>query len=296
MTVAISTGFGERLENAHRVNNSRLCVGLDPDLNLVSPGQVEDLNRALIEATADIASAYKPNMGIYESLEEGAYGTIKSTLGLIRDHSPGVPIIADLKRADIGLCGDAYATTMLNYGFDAVTLQPYMGSDSLMPFLKNEGLGVFILCKTSNASSVELQDVRLDSGKFFYEHVAELAQNRWNVNGNVGLVVGATYPEEIRRVRAICPEMPFLIPGVGAQGGDIGETVASAMNSTGSGFTINVSRQIMYSAVDSRGKIHLDEAGRQEMRRTALTLRDEINRQVEMNSKSQRKALQLATS
>ena len=295
MATAISTSFGEKLENAYRLNNSRLCVGLDPDMGLISPKQVEELNRALIEATADLACAYKPNMGIYESLEEVAYGTIRSTLGLIRDYCPGVPIIADLKRADIGLCGEAYAKTMLNYGFDAVTLQPYMGSDSLMPFLKNESLGVFILCKTSNPSSLELQDVRLESGKFLYEHVAELAETQWNFNGNVGLVVGATYPEEIRRVRAICPEMPFLIPGVGTQGGDIGETVSSALNSNGSGFTINVSRQIMYSALDSNGKIKLDEIGRQKMRATALKLRDEINRQVSLNHESNRMTLQFVT-
>jgi orotidine-5'-phosphate decarboxylase len=295
MATAISARFQEKLEDACSSNNSRLCVGLDPDLSLISVDEVVEFNRVLIDATADMACAYKPNLGIYESLGRESFDVLEATLRLIRDRCPGIPVIGDVKRADIGLCGDAYAKTMLDYGFDAVTLPPYMGSDSLNPFLKNEDLGVYILCKTSTPSSIELQNVRLESGKFLYEHVAELARDVWNSNDNVGLVVGATYPEEIQRVRAICPHMPFLIPGVGAQGGDIGKTVSSAMNSNGSGFVINVSRQILYSAKDSDGNLALDASAVQRMRNTALKLRDEINRQVSLPRESMPAALELST-
>jgi orotidine-5'-phosphate decarboxylase len=295
MATAISARFQEKLEDACSSNNSRLCVGLDPDLSLISVDEVVEFNRVLIDATADMACAYKPNLGIYESLGRESFDVLEATLRLIRDRCPGIPVIGDVKRADIGLCGEAYAKTMLDYGFDAVTLPPYMGSDSLNPFLKNEDLGVFILCKTSNRSGVEMQDLRLESGKFLYEHVAELAETQWNSNNNVGLVVGATYPEEIMRIRQICPQMPFLIPGVGAQGGDIGETVSGAMNINGSGFIINVSRQIMYSAKDSEGNLELGASAGKRMRDTALEIRDEINSQVTLARESMRTGIELST-
>ena len=280
MATVISATFQKKLENACCVNNSWLCVGLDPDRKLVDDDKIVELNKAIVDATADLACAYKPNLAIYESLGKDGHSVLERTLDYIRDRSPATPIIGDAKRGDIGLCGNAYADTIIGYGFDAVTVNPYMGSDALKPFLQNEDLGVFILCKTSNPSGVEMQDLRLESGKFLYERVAELAETQWNANDNVGLVVGATYPDEIRRVREICPQMPFLIPGVGAQGGDIRDTVSSAMNSNGSGFVINVSRQIMYSGRDSEGNLRFDTSAGQRMRDTALEIRDEINRQV----------------
>ena len=280
MATVISATFQKNLENACCVNNSWLCVGLDPDRKLVDDDKIVELNKAIVDATADLACAYKPNLAIYESLGKDGHSVLERTLDYIRDRSPATPIIGDAKRGDIGLCGNAYADTIIGYGFDAVTVNPYMGSDALKPFLQNEDLGVFILCKTSNPSGVEMQDLRLESGKFLYERVAELAETQWNANDNVGLVVGATYPDEIRRVREICPQMPFLIPGVGAQGGDIRDTVSSAMNSNGSGFVINVSRQIMYSGRDSEGNLRFDTSAGQRMRDTALEIRDEINRQV----------------
>ena len=285
MVTATIANFNQKLENACRLNNSRLCVGLDPDLDLIShdPGKVVELNNALIDATADLACAYKPNLAIYESLGEDGYKVLKSTLSYIGKRCPGVPIIGDAKRGDIGLCGDAYAKTIVDYDFDAVTVNPYMGYDALKPFLNREDLGVFILCKTSNPSGMELQDLRLASGKLLYEHVAELAETEWNGNDNVGLVVGATYPREIRRVREICPQMPFLIPGVGAQGGDIGQTVSSAMNGSGYGFVINASRQIMYSAKDASGNLSLNEAASQRIRQAALKIRDAINHEVKLD-------------
>lgn len=284
MSAATATNFDEKLENAYRLNNSRLCVGLDPDLSMISPDKVIELNKVLVDATSDLACAYKPNLAIYESLGREGYEVLEATLRCIRDINPSIPIIGDAKRGDIGLCGDAYSKTMLDYGFDAVTVNPYIGLDALKPFLDIEDLGVFILCKTSNPSGAELQDLRLASGKLMYEHVAELAETRWNWNGNVGLVVGATYPSEIRRVRKICPQMPFLIPGVGAQGGDIEQTVSSAINDTGGGFVINASRQIMYAAKDANGKLSLGQTASQKVRQVALHIRDEINRQISVTT------------
>ena len=295
MTTVISATFQNKLENACGVNNSWLCVGLDPDRKLIDDDKIVELNKAIVDATADLACAFKPNLAIYESLGKNGHSVLERTLEYIRDKSPATPIIGDAKRGDIGLCGNAYASTILGYGFDAVTVNPYMGSDALNPFLENEDLGVFILCKTSNPSGAELQDLRLESGRFLYEHVAELAETQWNTNNNVGLVVGATYPEEIQRVRKICPDMPFLIPGVGTQGGDIGETVSSAMNNDGGGFVINVSRQIMYSAKNSVGALDLDASGSQRMRETALGLRDEINRQVSLIREPLTHGLRLST-
>ena len=295
MATVISATFQKKLENAFDVNDSWLCVGLDPDRNLIEDDKIVELNMAIVDATAGLACAYKPNLAIYESLGKDGHSVLERTLDYIRDRSPLTPIIGDAKRGDIGLCGNAYADTILDYGFDAVTVNPYMGSDALGPFLENEELGVFILCKTSNPSGVELQDLRLDSGKLLYERVAELAETQWNVNDNVGLVVGATYPDEIRRVRSICPQMPFLIPGVGAQGGDIRDTVSSAMNSDGSGFVINVSRQIMYSGAGPEGNLEFDTSARRRMRDTALKIGDQINRQVGIARESEMASVELST-
>lgn len=283
MAVANRTNFDAKLEDARRLNDSFLCVGLDPDLSLIDPNQVVRLNKMLVDATADLACAYKPNLAIYESLGDDAHKTLLKTLDYIRRECPDVPIIGDAKRGDIALCGESYAKTMFEvYGFDAVTANPYMGEDALEPFLRHGDRGVFILCRTSNPNSGDLQDLRLESGKYLYEKVAELAEDAWNENDNVGLVVGATYPEDIRRVRDICPDMTFLIPGVGAQGGHLERTVSSAVNSDGSGFTINASRQIMYSAKDANGEIAFDEAAHLRVREAAINLRHEINRQVRL--------------
>lgn len=280
--MSVSSAF-YKLEKASTLNNSRLCVGLDPDLALISNDKVADLNRFLIDATYDLACAYKPNLAIYESLGEDGFQALDDTLHYIRERCPEVPIIGDAKRGDIGLCGDAYSKTMYQiYEFDAVTANPYMGLDALKPFLDCENLGVFILCRTSNPSSHAIQDLQLTSGQLLYERVAELAEHEWNENGNAGLVVGATYPEQLAKVREICPEMTFLIPGVGAQGGDIAQTVFGAMNSSGGGFTINASRQIMYSAKNDEGKLALDDAAAQRVRQAALKIRDDINHYIHL--------------
>lgn len=278
--------FFEKLALASQKNNSLLCVGLDPDPQMILPdtntNNVVALNRLIIEATVDLACAYKPNLAIYESMGIEGLSALQQTLGLIRQADPDIPIIGDGKRGDIGTCSLAYAQTLLeNYKFDAVTVNPYMGSDALKPFLDRKDKGVFVLCRTSNPGGMEIQELMVVQGgasivRPLYEIVAELAL-KWNKNGNVGLVLGATYPEQILRIREICPNMLFLIPGVGAQGGSIEKTVRSAVDAEGRGFIINVSRQIMYAARTPTGTQSKDSEAVRKMRHVARQLKNEIN-------------------
>jgi orotidine-5'-phosphate decarboxylase len=198
----------------------------------------------------------------------------------------GIPVIGDGKRGDIGSTAEAYARALFDvYGFDAATVNPYLGGDALAPFLERADRGVFVLCRTSNPGGADLQDrlIAADGGaRPLYEVVAELARDRWNAHGNVGLVVGATYPEELGRIRQLCPDMTFLLPGVGAQGADVAAAVRNALDKGGGGFIITSSRQILYA---SSGKDYAQAA-----RRAAQALRDEINRQreVALASRSER--------
>ena len=282
--------FFRKLAKASEANNSLLCVGLDPELHLLLPDvslpradPVVDLNRLLVEATAPFACAYKPNVALYESLGKEGISALEQTLKIIRETSPETPIIGDAKRADTANCGPAYAYTLFQvYKFDAVTVHPYMGYDTVSPYLEHKEKGVFILCRSSNPGGKDLQELRvMEEGDQFarplYEHVAELA-NRWNTNHNVGLVVGATYPEQISRIRDICPNMTFLIPGVGPQGGDIQETVRNALDCRGSGFIITASRQIMNAAKTPKGKYSLSLEAEKRVGREARRLRNEINK------------------
>ena len=260
--------FSEKLEQAARKNGSLLCVGLDPDPAFMPIDHVADFNRAVIEATAGFVCAYKPNLAFYEALGETGYGVLRETLAAIpRD----IPIIGDGKRGDIGNTAKAYARALFDdLGFDAITVNPYLGGDSLEPFLERDDRGVFILCRTSNPGARDLQDlaVATDSGaRALFEVVAESAR-RWNSRGNVGLVVGATYPEELRRVRQICPEMTFLVPGVGAQGGDVAAVLEAGLDASGGGLIINTSRQVLYA---SRGQDFAQAAAE-----AARRLRDDI--------------------
>jgi orotidine-5'-phosphate decarboxylase len=275
--------FAEKLSSAAVKNKSLLCVRLDPDLSMIPAESVLSFNKLVIEATIDCACAYKPNLAIYEAMGRDGLQALDKTLETIREMAPWIPIIGDGKRSDIGLCSFAYAKRLFDeYKFDAVTVNPYMGPDALTPFLERRDRGVFVLCHTSNRGAVEIQELMVvrkgeDVARPLYEVVAELA-GEWNTYGNVGLVVGATYPEQIARVRKICPDMQFLIPGVGFQGGDIARTVEGAMDSRGMGFTISVSRQIMYaSRTPGNARITPVEAMKK-MRRVANHLRDEINR------------------
>jgi len=267
--------FLEKLLNAARTNRSLLCIGLDPDPELMPWGDVAEFNRAIIDATQDLVCAYKPNLAFYEVLGVDGLKALEKTV----DYIPAdIPVIGDAKRGDIGSTARAYARALFEtLGFDAATVNPYLGYDSLEPFIEYREKGVFILCRTSNAGSAHFQDLLLceksakagEGEKPLFEVVAQRARE-WNTFGNVGLVVGATYPEELRRVRQLCPQMPLLIPGIGAQGGDLASAVRYGVDDQGEKAIISSSRQIIYA---SKGKDFAEAA-----RGAALELRDEINR------------------
>ncbi len=253
--------FMEKLLQASQKNNSLLCVGLDPDPELMPPVKLVDFLPEIIEVTSDLVCAYKPNLAFYEALGLEGLAVLKEVL----EHIPAeIPIIADAKRGDIGNSSRKYAQALFDrFGFDAVTVSPYLGEDSLRPFIDYADKGVFILCYTSNPGASDFQTF----GEQFplFELVARKAKG-WNTHENVGLVVGATQIEGLKRVRELCPEMPLLIPGVGAQQGDLG----SAVRYGGEKAIISSSRQILYASRDS------DFASA--ARREALRLRDEMNR------------------
>jgi orotidine-5'-phosphate decarboxylase len=238
--------FTDKLLNASRKNESWLCIGLDPDAERMPEVDVLQFNKAIVEATSDLVCAYKPNLAFYEALGTQGLVTLEKTI----KHIPGhIPVIGDAKRGDIGNTAKAYAKALFSIlGFDAATVNPYLGHDSIEPFISYRDKGVFILCRTSNKGAADFQDRRID-GLPLYEVVAQKAKE-WNIHGNVGLVVGATYPEQLKKVRSICPEMPLLIPGIGAQGGDLASAVRYGVDAQGEKATINVSRQILYASCE----------------------------------------------
>ncbi|MDY6917958.1 MAG: orotidine-5'-phosphate decarboxylase [Chloroflexota bacterium] len=259
--------FLEKLLAASRANNSLLCVGLDPDPELMPAVSVAEFNRRIVDATSDLVCAYKPNLAFYEALGHEGLKALEETVACIPDH---IPVIGDAKRGDIGSTARAYATALFgNLAFDALTVNPYLGHDSIEPFIEYQGKGVFIVCRTSNPGSADFQALQLREPSItLYEAVALRAQE-WNTRGNIGLVVGATFPDELRRVRQLCPEMPLLIPGIGAQGGDVAATVRHGVDSSGERAIINSSRQVIYA---SREKDFALAA-----RTVALRLREQIN-------------------
>jgi orotidine-5'-phosphate decarboxylase len=239
--------FLDKLLAAMDGNRSALCVGLDPELDRLPahlPRNAEGViafNRALIEATSDLVCAFKPNIAFYEALGAAGWHALNATLRAIPAH---IPTILDAKRGDIGSTAQAYARAAFDeLGADAITLSPYLGGDALAPFLERRDRGCFVLCRTSNPGGADLQDLVLADGEPLYRHVARLAGERWNANGNCGLVVGATYPDELAAVRAICPDLPILVPGVGAQGGDY----ATVRRLGGPRTIITASRAIIYA-------------------------------------------------
>jgi orotidine-5'-phosphate decarboxylase len=263
--------FSEKLEKASRKNHSLVCVGLDAD-PLLMPQKIGlfDFNKAIIDATSDLVCAYKPNLAFYESRGDEGLDALKRTLKYIPD---GIPVIADAKRADIGNTSRAYAIALFDIqGFDAATVNPYLGYDAIEPFLMYKDKGIIILCRTSNAGAKDFQSLLCQTPaglKSLYEIVAEKA-GEWNRNGNIGLVVGATYPDELKTIRRMHPQMPLLIPGIGAQGGEVAITVRNGTSPQGEKAIINSSRGIIHA---SKGPDFAEAA-----RRAALTLRDEINR------------------
>jgi len=236
--------FTDKLLNASRKNKSWLCIGLDPDPELMPGVDVLQFNKTIIETTCDLVCAYKPNLAFYEALGTEGLAILEKTIKYI----PGdIPVIGDAKRGDIGNTARAYAQALFSVlGFDAATVNPYLGFDSLEPFINYRDKGVFILCRTSNKGAADFQNL-CTNGLPLYEVVAQKAKD-WNIHGNIGLVVGATYPEELKRVRSICPEMCLLIPGIGAQGGDLASAVGYGVDARGEKAIINVSRQILYAS------------------------------------------------
>lgn len=236
--------FTDKLLNASRKNISWLCIGLDPDPGLMPRMDILQFNKAIIEATCDLVCAYKPNLAFYEALGTKGFAILDKTI----KHIPGgIPVIGDAKRGDIGNTAKAYANALFSVlGFDAATVNPYLGFDSIEPFISYEDKGTLVLCRTSNRGALDFQSLSIN-GSPLYEIVAQKARE-WNTRGNIGLVVGATYPEELRMVRSICPEMPLLIPGIGAQGGDLASAVAGGVDARGENAIINVSRQILYAS------------------------------------------------
>ncbi|HNX05441.1 MAG TPA: orotidine-5'-phosphate decarboxylase [Opitutales bacterium] len=268
--------FAQKLEQAWKDNNSLVCVGLDPDRARIPEHLSRDadvifsFNREIIDATADLVCAYKPQFAFYAG--QNALGSLRKTLTYIRDRYPNIPVILDAKRGDIGSTAMMYAREAFDhYKADAVTVNPYMGTDTLKPFLDDPEKGVIVLCRTSNPGSGDFQDLVVkDSGRKLFEVVAEKAAKDWNYNGNVALVAGATYPAELATIREIVGDMPLLVPGIGAQGGDVEAVLAHGLDSRGAGLIINSSRGILYAG---RGS---DFA--QASREATRALRDDINR------------------
>ena len=253
--------FIEMLQGAQGRNGSMLCVGLDPEPTRF-PGAMKgdaskifDFCARIADATADLVIAFKPQIAYFAA--HRAEAQLEKLMAHLRSAHPQVPVILDAKRGDIGSTAEQYAREAFErYGADAVTLSPFMGFDSVQPYLKYEGKGAFLLCRTSNPGGDDLQNQRLASvpgEPLLYEHIASLAQGPWNLNGQLGLVVGATYPAEIERVRELAPTVPLLIPGVGAQGGDAVATVkagwrANADGSSAGAVIVNSSRAVLYAS------------------------------------------------
>jgi orotidine-5'-phosphate decarboxylase len=255
--------FTEQLNAAWSSQDSMLCVGLDPDPNQFPAslrgegGAILSFCRAIVDATADVACAFKPQIAYFSS--QGAEDQLVQLIDYIHRQHPQVPVILDSKRGDIGSTAQQYAIEAFErYQADAVTVNPYMGFDSIEPYLKYSNKGVIVLCRTSNPGGSDLQflevsDKNSTAKELLYERVARLSASQWNKTGQLGLVVGATFPDEIANVRSIVGDMPLLIPGIGAQGGDIPATVQAGTikNATGTGMIINSSRAILYASKDS---------------------------------------------
>ena len=270
--------FLDLLRAAERQNDSLLCVGLDPEPSKFPANmrgdatKIYDFCAAIVDATADLVIAFKPQIAYFAA--HRAEDQLERLMAHMRRNAPHVPVILDAKRGDIGSTAEQYAKEAFErYGADAVTLSPFMGFDSVLPYLQYHDKGAFLLCRTSNSGGDDFQSQRLSSvagTPLLYEHVARLAQGPWNRNGQLGLVVGATYPAEIERVRALAPTLPLLIPGVGAQGGDAAATVTAgwrgAKGETVAPIIVNSSRAILYASSDQ------DFA--QSARRQAIETRD----------------------
>ena len=266
--------FFSALESCWYKNQSLVCVGLDSDPARI-PAHLQkqthglfEFNKAIVDATADLVCAYKPQFAYYAA--HRAEGELEQTIAYIHQNFPEVPVILDAKRGDIGSTAEKYAREVFErYGADAVTVNPYLGADCLEPFLEYRHKGVIILCRTSNPGAGDIQDL-VSGGKKIYQIIAERAATQWNNYGNVALVVGATYPKQLQEIRAMVGNMPLLVPGIGAKGGDVRSAVNNGKTENGTGLIINASRSIIYAGIGE----DFDGAARQ----ATTSLRDEINR------------------
>ena len=243
--------FIDKLAAAWKSNDSLLCVCLDPDISKFPadwknrPDAILAFCKGIIDATADMACAFKPQIAYFAALR--AEDQLEELCTYMRTVYPHIPIVLDAKRGDIGATAEQYAREAFErYGADAVTVSPYMGFDSVAPYLEWKDRGAIVLCRTSNAGGSDLQFLQVD-GVPLYQHVARLVAHKWNTNGQCALVVGATFPQELAQVRGIIGDMPLLVPGVGAQGGDVAATVTAGKTAPGLGMMINSSRAILYA-------------------------------------------------
>lgn len=266
--------FVTALKNRWSTADSLVCVGLDPEPTKFpskfasDPDAIFAFCRDIADATAEYVCCFKPQIAHFAA--HGAESALERLIAHIHTNHPGIPVILDAKRGDIGSTAQQYAAEAFDrYEADAVTANPYLGRDSVQPFLDRADKGVVILCRTSNAGAGDLQDLSVD-GRPLYQHVAEKVAREWNGHGNCALVVGATWPEQLREVRAIVGDVPFLVPGVGAQGGDVEAVVTNAKTADGSGLIVSSSRAILYA---SKGEDYAAAAAA-----AAKALRDEINR------------------
>lgn len=267
--------FQQKLTDLTEKNNSLVCIGLDSDIeNLPEKFQrlenaQSEFNKLIINATNDLVCCYKANSAFYESRGATGINDLKLTCDYIRGIYPKIPIILDAKRADIGNTNKGYVKFAYEYlGVDAITLNPFLGQEAIMPFIEMADKGAIILCKTSNEGSNEFQNLAID-GKKLYQIIAEKVSNEWNTRGNCSLVVGATYPDELKVVREIVGDMTILVPGIGTQGGDVEKTIKAGLNSKNSGLIINSSRGIIFA---SSGDDFAEKA-----REAAEKLKNEIN-------------------
>jgi orotidine-5'-phosphate decarboxylase len=244
--------FTDKVRCAWRERDSLLCVGLDPDVKRMPkplrghPDAIFEFCRAIVDATGDLVCAFKPQIAYFAA--ERAEDALERLMRHVAEHHPRVVRILDAKRGDIGSTAEQYAREAFErYDADAVTVNPYMGGDSLAPFTRHADRGVIVLCRTSNPGGSDLQFLEVARERL-YQRVARAAANEWNENGNVGLVVGATFPNELSEVRSIVGDMPLLVPGIGAQGGDIAATLGAGCTADGAGLVINSSRAILYAS------------------------------------------------
>jgi orotidine-5'-phosphate decarboxylase len=265
--------FIKAVESEWQKKNTLVCVGLDSDITKI-PTRLRSLktplfefNKAIVDATADLVCAYKPQIAYYSA--SGAERDLELTIDYIHKSYPDIPVILDAKRGDIGSTVEKYVQEVFDrYKADAVTLNPYLGFDTLQPFLNQKDKGVIILCRTSNPGAGDIQDLE-SGGKKLYEIIAAKAANKWNVHNNVLLVVGATFPQELKKIRSIVGDMPFLVPGIGAQGGDVQQAIQNGKTRNGTGLIVNSSRGIIYA---SKGDDFAEAA-----REATIQLREQIN-------------------